>query len=81
MLGSGEEHTGGRMRQSNLADCFEAVIGALYLDGGFENTYKVIEELFVKELDNLQNQEVYVNHKSFYKSICKSGMSLYLNIN
>ncbi len=65
MLSGGEENTGGRARQSNLADCFEAVIGALYLDGGFENAYKVIEELFVKELDNLQNQEVYVNHKSF----------------
>ncbi|NMC57181.1 MAG: ribonuclease III [Eubacteriaceae bacterium] len=65
MLSSGEENTGGRARQSNLADCFEAVIGALYLDGGYEDTYKVIEELFIKELDNLQNQEVYVNYKSF----------------
>lgn len=63
-LSSGEENTGGRQRQSNLADCFEAVIGAIYLDGGFEESFKVIEELFIKELDNLQNQEVYVNYKS-----------------
>lgn len=65
MLSGGEENTGGRTKKSNLADCFESVIGALYLDGGFENTYNVVEKLFIKELDNLQNQEVYVNHKSF----------------
>lgn len=35
-LGRGEEHTGGRERPSILADAFEAVIAAIYLDGGFE---------------------------------------------
>lgn len=36
MLGKGEETTGGRHRDSILADAFEAVIGAVYLDGGFD---------------------------------------------
>ena len=36
MLGRGEELTGGRERQSILADCVEAVIAAMYLDGGME---------------------------------------------
>ena len=36
MLGKGEETTGGRHRASILADAFEAVIGAVYLDGGFD---------------------------------------------
>lgn len=35
-LGKGEELSGGRLRHSILADCVEAVIAALYLDGGFE---------------------------------------------
>ncbi|MCG2819567.1 MAG: ribonuclease III [Actinomycetia bacterium] len=35
MLGKGEELTGGRRKSSILADAFEAVVGALYLDGGF----------------------------------------------
>jgi len=65
LLGSGEESTGGRMKQSNLADCFESVIGALYLDAGYSRTFEVVEKLFVTEFDNLQNQEIYVNHKSF----------------
>ena len=36
LLGKGEESTGGRQKQSILADTFEAVVGALYLDGGFD---------------------------------------------
>lgn len=36
-LGRGEDNTGGRKRASILADAFEAVIGAIYLDGGLEN--------------------------------------------
>ncbi len=36
LLGKGEEHTGGRERPSILADAFEAVIAAIFLDGGME---------------------------------------------
>lgn len=36
-LGKGEENTGGRTRKSILADAFEALIAAIYLDGGFES--------------------------------------------
>ncbi len=36
MMGRGEEATGGRKRASILANTFEALIGAMYLDGGFE---------------------------------------------
>ena len=36
LLGKGEDMTGGREKQSILADTFEAVVGALYMDGGFD---------------------------------------------
>lgn len=42
LMGKGEEANGGRMRASNLADCVEAVLGAVYLDGGFEAAQKVV---------------------------------------
>ena len=42
LLGKGEEHTGGRNRPSILADAFEAVIAAIYLDGGLEEARKFI---------------------------------------
>lgn len=45
-LGKGEIATGGQHRSSILADTIEAVIGALYLDTGFEYTYSRIIELF-----------------------------------
>lgn len=48
LLGRGEDNTGGRKRASILADAFEAVIGAIYLDGGLENVRKFVL-CFIKE--------------------------------
>lgn len=44
-LGSGEESTGGRTRPSILSNALEALIGALYLDGGFEEARRFIRRL------------------------------------
>ncbi len=46
LLGNGEEKSGGRGRESILADAMEAVIGAVYLDGGFENAKTVVLDVF-----------------------------------
>lgn len=46
LLGNGEEKSGGRLRESILADAMEAVIGAIYLDGGFEATKRVVLDIF-----------------------------------
>ncbi len=48
LLGRGEDATGGRHRASILADAFEAVIGAVYLDGGLENVRRFVLT-FIKE--------------------------------
>jgi ribonuclease-3 len=45
-LGKGEESTGGRQKASILSDTVEALIGAVYLSGGFENAARVIHLLF-----------------------------------
>lgn len=42
LLGKGEERTGGRQRPSVVSDAFEAVIAAIYLDGGIENAKKFV---------------------------------------
>src|SRR5713226_5407824 len=42
LMGRGEEASGGRARVSTLADAFEALLGAIYLDGGLEKTRKFI---------------------------------------
>jgi ribonuclease-3 len=46
LLGKGEEATGGRGKKSILADALEAVIGALYLDAGFEKTREIVVNFF-----------------------------------
>ncbi len=50
LLGKGEENTGGRERPSILADAFEAVIAAIYLDGGMEAAKKHILHFMPKDI-------------------------------
>jgi ribonuclease-3 len=49
-LGRGEEQTGGRCKVSLLADACEAVLAAVYLDGGFDAAFRVIRHLFEDRL-------------------------------
>ena len=50
ILGRGEEKSGGRDRDALLADALEALIGAIYVDGGFETASRVIHTLFEEKL-------------------------------
>lgn len=50
-LGQGELKSGGFRRNSILADAFEAVLGAIYLDGGFESCRNIILKHFSERLD------------------------------
>ncbi|MDB5903428.1 MAG: ribonuclease [Betaproteobacteria bacterium] len=52
-LGEGELKSGGAKRPSMLADAVEAVIGAAFLDGGFEAAYGIVERLFQEPLDKI----------------------------
>ncbi len=54
-LGRGEEHTGGRERNSIIADCMEAVIGAIYLDGGMEPARDFIISILADEIEEISN--------------------------
>lgn len=57
LLGKGEEMTGGRDRRSILADAFEAVIAAIYLDGGMDEAQKMILS-FVPSIEALKSGKV-----------------------
>jgi len=52
MLGKGEELTGGRVRPSVLSDCFEAIIGAVYLDGGFDAASEYVNRVMAETIKN-----------------------------
>ena len=51
-LGKGEEHTGGRKRKSVLSDAMEAVIGAIYLDGGFANAKEFVLKFIMTDIEH-----------------------------
>jgi ribonuclease III len=50
-LGGGEERSGGREKSSILAAVYEAVLGAVYLDGGFAPAYELVSRHFADELE------------------------------
>ncbi len=54
LLGKGEERTGGRLRKSILSDALEAVIGAIYLDGGFANAKEFILKFILTDIAHKQ---------------------------
>lgn len=53
LLGKGEEATGGRRRASTLADAFESLIGAVYLDSGLAPARELILRLFESEIGQM----------------------------
>lgn len=54
MLGRGEENTGGRNRNSVVSDAMEALIGAIYLDGGFANAKEFVHQFVLNDLEHKQ---------------------------
>lgn len=57
LLGEGELRSGGWLRDSILADALEAVLGAVYLDGGFAACERVIRDVFEPVIDALPDAE------------------------
>mgnify|MGYP002964276764 CR=1 FL=1 len=52
LLGKGEENTGGRRRDSITSDGMEAMIGAIYLDGGFEHAKTFIHKFILTDIEH-----------------------------
>jgi ribonuclease-3 len=51
ILGRGEEKTGGRMKTALWADAYEALLAAVYLDGGFEAAHRFVRAEFAQDLE------------------------------
>jgi ribonuclease-3 len=72
LLGKGEEGTGGRARDSVISDALEALIGAIYLDGGFANAKEFIYK-FV--LNDLENKKLFYDSKTILQEIVQAKFS------
>ena len=68
-LGKGEDMTGGRTRKSILSDALEAVIGAIYLDGGFTNAKEFIHR-FV--LTDQEDKKLFYDSKTILQEIVQA---------
>lgn len=72
LLGKGEDATGGRNRSSVVSDAMEAVIGAIYLDGGFTNAKEYIHRFI---LNDIEHKQLFYDSKTILQEMVQSSHS------
>lgn len=72
MMGRGEEASGGRERASTLADAFESVVGAIYLDGGFDASRNFILRATSDDFEGIARDPEEVNPKGALQEILQA---------
>ena len=72
MMGRGEEASGGRKRTSTLADAYEALIGAIYLDSDLETAKRFILAQAERNLEQLAERPVDINPKGYLQELLQS---------
>lgn len=70
LLGKGEDSSGGRDRESILSDSLEAIIGAIYLDGGFTSAKEFIWKNIIK---NVSHKELFFDSKTILQEIIQNN--------
>jgi len=70
-LGQSEENTGGRHKTSVLADTLEALLGAIYLSGGYQRTYQFVVARFLDIIDGVED-ESFRDAKTTLQELCQS---------
>jgi ribonuclease-3 len=70
LLGKGEDISGGRERDSILSDALEAVLGAIYIDGGFTNAKEFVKSFI---LDDLKNKDLFFDSKTILQEMIQNG--------
>ena len=70
-LSKGEAHGSERAHDSILADCFEAVIGAIYLDQGYEKAREFIDKHILVKIDTVLDEETWRDPKSYVQELAQ----------
>lgn len=78
LLGKGEEATGGRGRDSIVSDVMEAVLGAIYLDGGFDEAKRFVHRFILSDLE--QKQLFYDSKSILQENVQKAGKELFYQL-
>ena len=74
LLGKGEEASGGKTKNSILADVFEAVIAAIYLDRGYEKVFSFINNIFRPRIAKWGKEPIYRDYKSLLQELCQGRL-------
>ena len=74
-LGKGEDATGGRNRNSVVSDAMEAVIGAIYLDGGFTNAKEFIHRFI---LNDIEHKQLFYDSKTILQEMIQATAGAHL---
>jgi ribonuclease-3 len=66
-LSKGEDQLGGRTKSRILANTFEAIIGAIYIDSGIENAKKFIHTFLLPRLENIIQEKRFIDSKTLFQ--------------
>ncbi len=76
MLSKGEEEGGGRQNTSILADTFEALLGAIYLDQGLTKVRELVENFLFPCLSTILSQKTYKDAKSVFQELVQDKIKI-----
>lgn len=76
MLSCGEQKSTGKARQLILANTFEALIGAIYLDQGYDTVKQFILKILVKKLPRIIDNQLYIDAKSKLQELTQEKLSI-----
>ena len=75
-LSRGEEHSGGRKKNYILANTLEALIGAIYLDKGYETAHHFIHEFILKRLEDILAKGLHIDAKSRFQELSQDLLGI-----
>jgi len=77
LLGKGEEMSGGRTKKTILADAMEALIGALFLDGGYKPAFDFVSFCIKPEINKVTGADYHKDYKSLLQEYCQREYHCY----
>jgi ribonuclease III len=72
ILGRGEIHSHGNEKNSILSSALEAVLGAVFIDGGYEKASEIIGRLFEARIKNIKSSQKYMDYKTQLQELIQS---------
>lgn len=75
-ISKGEEKSGGREKDYLLANVFEALLGAVFLDSGVENAKKILENLLFPQIEQIIEESAHKDPKSLFQEIAQEKRSI-----